>query len=92
VTLGSHLKVEVNLSLDLLIKQDSMKAYGRMKVYLQEFLISALCGGEWSASRPGRFAHIDNWVGTGAGVDVMGKRIFLVPTGNRTSVARSSSP
>jgi hypothetical protein len=32
-----------------------MKAYGGMDVYIHIFLTSALVGGEWSASRPGRF-------------------------------------
>jgi hypothetical protein len=32
-----------------------MKAYGRVDVYVQIFLTSALAGGEWSASRPDRF-------------------------------------
>jgi hypothetical protein len=32
-----------------------MKAYGGVDVLIHIFLISALDGGEWSASRPGRF-------------------------------------
>jgi hypothetical protein len=32
-----------------------MKAYGRGDVEIHIFLTSALAGGEWSASRPGRF-------------------------------------
>jgi hypothetical protein len=32
-----------------------MKAYGGMDVQIHIFLTSALAGGEWSASRPGRF-------------------------------------
>jgi hypothetical protein len=32
-----------------------MKAYWKMEVWLQTFLISALDGIEWSALRPGRF-------------------------------------
>jgi hypothetical protein len=32
-----------------------MKAYGEVDVYIHIFLTSALVGGEWSASRPGRF-------------------------------------
>jgi hypothetical protein len=31
-----------------------MKAYGGVDVSIQVFLTSALAGGEWSASRPGR--------------------------------------
>jgi hypothetical protein len=32
-----------------------MKAYGGVDVYIHIFLTSALAGGEWSTSRPGRF-------------------------------------
>jgi hypothetical protein len=32
-----------------------MKTYGRVGVYIHVFLISALVGGEWLPSRPGRF-------------------------------------
>jgi hypothetical protein len=32
-----------------------MKAYGEVGVWTHIFLTSALVGGEWSASRPGRF-------------------------------------
>jgi hypothetical protein len=32
-----------------------MKAYGGVDEYIHSFLTSALTGGEWSASRPGRF-------------------------------------
>jgi hypothetical protein len=32
-----------------------MKAYGGVDVQINIFLTSALVGGEWSASRPGRF-------------------------------------
>jgi hypothetical protein len=32
-----------------------MKTYGGVEVYVHVFLTSALVGGEWSASRPGRF-------------------------------------
>jgi hypothetical protein len=32
-----------------------MKAYGGMDIQIHIFLISALVGGEWSASRPCRF-------------------------------------
>jgi hypothetical protein len=32
-----------------------MKTYGGVDVYIHIFLTSALFGGEWSASRPGRF-------------------------------------
>jgi hypothetical protein len=38
-----------------LIKHYAMKAYGGVDVYIHIFLTSAVVGGEWSASRPGRF-------------------------------------
>jgi hypothetical protein len=55
-----------------------MKAYGGAGVQLRIFLTSALAGGEWSASHPGRFipgertpgTHwIGVWVDTRAGLD-----------------------
>jgi hypothetical protein len=63
-----------------------MKAYGGVDVYIQIFLTSALVGGEWSASRPGRFTSgeiapgthwIGGWVDPKAGLDNMEKRKFL---------------
>jgi hypothetical protein len=54
------------------------------------FLTSALVGGEWSASRPGRFTPgekapgthwIGRWVGLRAGLDYMEKRKFLTLPG-----------
>jgi hypothetical protein len=44
-------KVKVKLSLCLINKHYAMKAYGEVD---HTFLTSALAGGEWSASRPGR--------------------------------------
>jgi hypothetical protein len=41
-----------------------MKAYGRVVVYTHVFLISASVGGEWSASRPGRFTPRERTLGT----------------------------
>jgi hypothetical protein len=35
-----------------------MKAYGGVDVYIHIFLTSELIGGEWSASRPGRFIPV----------------------------------
>jgi len=32
-----------------------MKTYGEVEAYLQVFLITAIHGGKWSASRPGYF-------------------------------------
>jgi hypothetical protein len=36
----------------LKVKHNAMKAYGGVEVKIHIFLISALVGGEWSASRP----------------------------------------
>jgi hypothetical protein len=55
-----------------------MKAYGGVDVQIHIFLTSALAGGEWSASRPGRFTTgeratgthwIGSWVGPRACMD-----------------------
>jgi hypothetical protein len=57
-----------------------MKAYGGVDVLAQIyiFLISALAGGEWSASRPCRFTPgtqwIEGWVGRRAGLIHVEKR------------------
>jgi hypothetical protein len=59
----------------------TMKAYEEVDVYIHIFLTSALAGGEWSASRPGRFtpgAHcIGGWVDSRAGLDNVEKKKFL---------------
>jgi hypothetical protein len=44
----------VKLSLGL-TKHHSIKTYGEVEVQLYAFFTSALDGGEWLASRPGRF-------------------------------------
>jgi hypothetical protein len=63
-----------------------MKAYKGVDVYIHIFLASALAGGEWSVSRPGRFISggraagthwIGSWVGPRAGMDDVEKRKFL---------------
>jgi hypothetical protein len=41
-----------------------MKACGGVDVYIHIFLTSALAGGEWSASRPGRFTPGERALGT----------------------------
>jgi hypothetical protein len=57
-------------------------------VWRHAFLISALEGGEWSASRPGRFTlgervpgthWIGGWVSPRAGIDAVAKREFSNP-------------
>jgi hypothetical protein len=63
-----------------------MKTYEGVDLYIHIFLTSALAGGEWSASRPGRFTPserdpgtrwIGGWVGPSAGLDDVEKRKFL---------------
>jgi hypothetical protein len=55
-----------------------MKTYGGVDVYIHIFLTSALVGGEWSASRHGRFTPgeiaagthwLGGWVDPRAGLD-----------------------
>jgi hypothetical protein len=67
-----------------------MKAYGGVGVYIHIFLTSALAGGEWSASRPGRFTPgerapcihwIEGWVDPRVGLDDVEKRKFLTLPG-----------
>jgi hypothetical protein len=81
-----------------------MQAYGGVDVLNHVFLISALFGGKWPASRPGRFTPGErtsstHWIGSRvnpiAGLDDMEKRTFftlsaleLRPFGRR---ARSQS-
>jgi hypothetical protein len=64
------------------------------------FLTSALVGGEWSVSRPGRFTPgegapgtywIGGWVGPRAGLGRRGEQKILHPTGIRTQNSRPSS-
>jgi hypothetical protein len=67
-----------------------MKAYGGVDAYIHIFLTSALVGGEWSTSRPGRFTPgerapgthlIGVWVDLRAGLDDLEKRKFLALLG-----------
>jgi hypothetical protein len=62
-----------------------MKAYRGVGVQIHVFLTMALAGGEWSASRSGRFkpgqksrtTHwIGSWVGPRAGLGNMEKILF----------------
>jgi len=75
-----------------------MKTYGGMDVELHSLLTSALDGGEWSASRPGRFTPkerasgthwIRGWVGPRAGLGTMVRR--NIPSPYRDTNPRSSS-
>jgi hypothetical protein len=67
-----------------------MKTYGGVDIQIRDFLTSVLIGGEWSASRPGRFppderapgTHwIGGWVDPRAGLDDVKRRKFLTPPG-----------
>jgi hypothetical protein len=64
-------------------------------------LTSALDGGKWSVSRPGRFTprkkaprthSIGGWVGPRAILDTVVKKEIPAPARNRTEEPRSSSP
>jgi hypothetical protein len=72
-----------------LIKHYALKIYGGVDVWSHIFFISALVGGEWSASRHSRFtsgekkSHPTHWIGSwvvprGA-LDVMEKKNLLSP-------------
>jgi hypothetical protein len=63
-----------------------MKAYEGVDVQIQIFLTSAIVGGEWSASHPGRFTPrertrgthwLGGWVDPRAGLDDVTKRKIL---------------
>jgi hypothetical protein len=67
-----------------------MKAYGGADIEIHSFLTSALVGGEWSASRPGRFTPgeracgthwIGGWVEPKVGMDDVERRKFLTLPG-----------
>jgi hypothetical protein len=87
-----------------LIKQYAMKTYGRVHIQTQVFLTSALVGGEWSASHPGRFTPVERAPGThwtgglvasrGGLEDVEKRKLLTLPdsTGPRTLTPQMSSP
>jgi hypothetical protein len=67
-----------------------MKAYVGVDVQIHSFLTSALVGGEWSTSIPGRFTPrerapsthcIGGWVDLRASLDDLEKRKFLTLPG-----------
>jgi hypothetical protein len=67
-----------------------MKAYGAVDTETHVFLTSALAGGEWSASSPGRFTPgesapdthwLGGWVDPRAGLDDVEKKKFLTLAG-----------
>jgi hypothetical protein len=66
-----------------------MKAYVGFDVYIHTFLISALAGCEWSASRPSRFTPgdrapcthwIGGWVDPRIDLDDVEKKFLTLPT------------
>jgi hypothetical protein len=70
---------------------NTIKTYGGLDIYIHIFLTTALAGGEWPASHPGRFtpgerAHgthwIGGWVALRAGLDDVEKRKFLTLPGH----------
>jgi hypothetical protein len=76
-----------------------MQAYWGVEVQFHAFLTSALDGGEWSASRLGRFTlreivpgthWIGGWVGLRVGLDAVVKR--KIPSPCRDVNLLSSSP
>jgi hypothetical protein len=77
-----------------------MKAYEGVDVLIHIFLTSALAGGEWSASRIGRFnpgeralgTHwIEGWVGSRAGLEDMERRKCLTLPGLELHPASNQS-
>jgi hypothetical protein len=93
--------VKVKLPL-YLTKHYAMKTYWRNGGIASCILLtSVLEGGEWSASRPGRFAPkerapgthwIGGWVGSRAVLDAVVKRKISIRAGNRILEPRSFSP
>jgi hypothetical protein len=55
------------------MKHYAKKTYGGVDLEIHIFFTSALAGGEWSASRPGRFTPgihcIGGWMGHRTGLD-----------------------
>jgi hypothetical protein len=77
-----------------------MKAYGGEDVYIHVFLTSALVGGEWSTSRPGRSIPGERvpgthwtgeWVNPRVGLDDMEKKKILDPIMSFMACLNSSS-
>jgi hypothetical protein len=62
-----------------------MKAYGGVNIWIHIFFTSALVGGEWSASCPGRIIpgthRIGGWLDPRAGLDDVEERKFLTIPG-----------
>jgi hypothetical protein len=92
-----YVDVRVKLSL-CLIEHYVMKAYCGVAVQIHVFLTSALVGGEWSASRPGRFtpgviAPGIHWIGGGwTSVSVWTRKKKIDTSGTQTPTPLSASP
>jgi hypothetical protein len=96
------IKVNVKLSLFFFTWAPRHEGMSEEWVYRSTHsLISALDGGELSASRSGRFIPserspiinwIEGWMGPRVGLDTVVKRKIAVPAGNRTLEPQSSSP
>jgi hypothetical protein len=90
--------IKVNLSLCFKLSTAPWRRIGEWRYSSTHSLISALDGGEWSASRPNLFASrerapgthwIGGWVGPRADLDAVKRKI---PSLCRDSNPRSSSP
>jgi hypothetical protein len=77
-----------------------MEAYGEVDVWIHVFLTSALVGGEWSASRPGRVTfgerafdthRIGGWMGPRTGMADVEKRKFLTLPSLELRILRRSA-
>jgi hypothetical protein len=74
-----------------------MKTHGGTRSIASSILTSTLDGGEWSASRPGRFTPrkeppVGGWVGRRAGLRAVEKNLALPGIEPRPSLCRLSYP
>jgi hypothetical protein len=74
-----------------------MEAQGERIYSSYSFMTSALDGGEWSASRPGRALApgsywTGGWLGLRGGLDREARVKILFASGDRSSIVWSSSP
>jgi hypothetical protein len=77
-------KIKVDLSL-CVTKHHVIKTYGGVAIKLHYLLTSALGGGEWSASRPGRFNAGEISLGT------QGKESCVSPRSGLDELAKEKS-
>jgi hypothetical protein len=85
----------VKVSLCVTNKQQSMKAYGGVDVYIHIFLTLAIVEGKWSASPPGkscRYSLDRRLSGPQSRSWPRGEEKIIDPTGSRIPTPRSSSP